>query len=122
MSDPLAVIVEDHEHTATVFAAALKTAGYVPHVISDGRVAIENLSQINPALIVLDLHLPEVSGETILGFIRQDKRLKETPVILATADPLLAEHLSSAANMILIKPISFNQLSEVARRLRPPSD
>jgi DNA-binding response OmpR family regulator len=119
MSDPSAVIIEDHEHTATIFAAALKTAGYAPDIIRDGRLAIEHLNQADPALIVLDLHLPEVSGETVLEFIRQDERLKDTLVILATADPLLAEHLSSDANMILIKPISFDQLSELAKRLRP---
>lgn len=119
MSEPLAIVIEDHEHTATIFSAALKTAGYAPEIVSDGALAIDYLADADPALIVLDLHLPQVSGENILKFIRNDERLKKTRVILATADPLMAEILSSDANMVLIKPISFDQLSELARRLHP---
>jgi CheY-like chemotaxis protein len=119
MSNPLALVIEDHEHTATIFSAALSTAGYAPEIISDGEEAINYLSKADPALIVLDLHLPQVSGEKILKFIREDERLKTTRVILATADPLLADTLSSDANLVLIKPISFDQLSELAKRLHP---
>lgn len=119
MSEPLAIVIEDHEHTATIFSAALKTAGYAPEIVSDGALAIDYLANANPALIVLDLHLPQVSGEDVLKFIRNDERLKTVRVILATADPLLADILSSDANLVLIKPISFDQLSELARRLHP---
>ncbi|MCB9422267.1 MAG: response regulator [Ardenticatenaceae bacterium] len=119
MSDPLAIIIEDHDHTATIFAAAVKTAGYSPEIISNGEQAINYLPQVDPALIVLDLHLPHVSGEKILKFIRGNEKLKKVRVILATADPLLAEILSSDANLVLIKPISFDQLSELAKRLHP---
>lgn len=119
MSDPLAVVIEDHEHTATIFAAALTTAGYAAEIISNGAEAMSYLSQADPALIVLDLHLPQVSGDEILRFIREDERLKQTRVILATADPLLADSLSSDANLVLIKPISFDQLCELAKRLHP---
>ena len=119
MSDPLAIVIEDHEHTATIFAAAIKTAGYTPEIITDGRMAIDYLDKADPSLIVLDLHLPRVSGDQILKFIRSDERLKETRVILATADPLLAESISSDVNLVLIKPISFDQLCELAKRLHP---
>jgi CheY-like chemotaxis protein len=119
MSNPLAIVVEDHEHTATIFAGALKTAGYTPDIIHNGEEAIERLREADPALVVLDLHLPGVSGESILKFIRNDERLKDLRVILATADPLLAEILSSDANLVLIKPVSFTQLSELAKRLHP---
>jgi CheY-like chemotaxis protein len=119
MKKPLAIVIEDHEHTATIFGAALNTADYDTEVINDGSVALERLSEVTPSLIVLDLHLPHVSGEEILHQIREDERLEKTPVILATADPLLAELLSSDANLVLIKPISFDQLCELSKRLHP---
>lgn len=119
MNKPLAIVIEDHENTATIFAAALNTAEYEVEVINDGASALERLSEVTPSLVVLDLHLPNVSGEKILHQIRADERLKKLPVILATADPLLAEILSSEANLVLIKPISFDQLSELSKRLHP---
>jgi CheY-like chemotaxis protein len=119
MSEIQAFVVEDHEYTATIFAAALQTAGYETEVISDGEAALIRLKETLPDLIVLDLHLPGVSGREILDQIRQDTRLEKVPVILATADPLLADELSSNVNLVLIKPISFDQLSALASRFHP---
>jgi hypothetical protein len=39
--------------------------------------------------------------------------------MVATADPLMADFLRDDANLVLIKPISFSQLRELAMRLRP---
>jgi CheY-like chemotaxis protein len=119
MSETLAFIIEDHEYTATIFAAALQTAGYQTETISDGQTALNRLKEEKPEFVVLDLHLPNASGREILKQIRQDARLEKIPVVLATADPLLANELSSDANLVLIKPISFDQLSLLASRYHP---
>lgn len=106
---------------ADIFNIALKEALYDTEVISDGRLALAKLSDVVPSVVVLDLHLPEVSGETILQHIRSDDRLVATRVMLATADALKAEKLRSKANIVLLKPISFTQLRDLAARLRPKS-
>ncbi len=67
-------------------------------------------------MIVLDLHIPGVDGGTLLGQIRNDRRLANVPVILATADAAFASSLQSQADLVLLKPISFSQLSELANR------
>jgi CheY-like chemotaxis protein len=71
--------------------------------------------------VVLDLHLPHVSGEDLLAQIRSDDRLAHTRVMLATADPLMAESLRAKADLVLIKPISFSQLRDLSKRLRSAS-
>ena len=119
MSETQAFVIEDHEYTATIFAAALQAAGYETEIVSDGEAALIRLKEAEPDLIVLDLHLPGVSGREILGHIRKDVRLEKVPVFLATADPLLADELSSNVNLVLIKPISFDQLSVLATRFHP---
>ena len=119
MSETQAFVIEDHEYTATIFAAALQAAGYETEIIPDGEAALIRLKEAKPDLIVLDLHLPGASGREVLGQIRQDVRLEKVPVFLATADPLLADELSSNVNLILIKPISFDQLSALATRFHP---
>jgi CheY-like chemotaxis protein len=50
--------------------------------------------------------------------IRADARLAGTRVIIATADPLMAQTLNDAADLVLIKPISFSQLRDLAKQLR----
>jgi DNA-binding response OmpR family regulator len=116
MSKPLALIIEDHLHTATIFQAALDKAGYVTEVINDGQVAVEQIKVKEPDIIILDLHLPNVSGREIIKLIRADVRLENTRVILATADPRLASELELWADLVLIKPISFDQLTILSKR------
>jgi CheY-like chemotaxis protein len=67
--------------------------------------------------VVLDLHLPGVSGRKLLDVIRADGRLTKTRVILATADYRTAEELRDSADLVLLKPISFKQLRDLSARL-----
>ena len=115
----LALIIEDDLDQSTIFAGALKAAGFETEIIRDGQVGLERLRATQPRVVVLDLHLPYVSGSEILDAIRRDERLADTRVILATADPRMADMLDDKADLVLIKPISFNQLRDLASRLKP---
>lgn len=116
---PLALVVEDDPGQAAIFERALQMANFEVQVISDGQLALTTLAETFPALVVLDIHLPYVSGGDILRQIRADERLKKTRVMLATANPLAAESLRQDSDLVLIKPISFNQLRDLASRLYP---
>ena len=116
---PLALVIEDDQKQATVFAQALRMAEYETEIIRDGQEALTRLGEVIPALVVLDLHLPKISGKDIFQQIRADQRLNQTRVMLATADPLFAETLRSKVDLVLLKPISFNQLRDLASRLQP---
>ena len=113
---PLALIIEDHADQNIVFTTALKKAGYGTESILDGITAQKRLLQIAPQLIILDLHIPGISGDALLEQVRNDPRLENALVILATADAALADVLQPQADLVLLKPISFAQLSELASR------
>jgi len=116
---PLALIIEDDANLSVIFAQALQQAEFQTEVIEDGNAALTRLAETVPAVVVLDLHLPHVSGDKILRQIRADERLTKTRVMLATADAQMAENLRRDSDLVLLKPISFNQLRELATRLRP---
>ena len=115
----LVLIVEDEEDLATIFSRVMKMAGFEVAVAQDGHAALNHLARWTPDLVILDLHLPGVSGEDILREIRRSERLAATQVMLVTADLLKAEALSDQAEATLIKPIRIHQLLEVARTLCP---
>lgn len=117
--NPLAYIIEDNQDAVTIFQSALELAAYDVEVAYDGAVAQEHLTEIVPDLIVLDLHIPNVTGDILLRQIRSDERLKDTRVFLATADANMAAQLRDQAELVLLKPISFTQLRELAERFRP---
>jgi CheY-like chemotaxis protein len=118
---PLAFIVEDNEDTVIIFQGALERAGYRVKVALDGAVAQKQLGEIVPDLIILDLHMPNVSGDLLLEQVRSDERLKKTRVFLATADANMASYLRDQAELVLLKPIGFSQLKDLAERFRPDS-
>jgi DNA-binding response OmpR family regulator len=119
MNERYAMIIEDNEDLAIIFAEALQAAGFETDIIQDGETAVTRLETSIPRIIILDLHLPHVSGEEILEGIRNDQRFDETRVIIATADPRMADMLKDAADLVLLKPISFGQLRDLAARLAP---
>ena len=120
MTNSLALIIEDDEFLAEIFSLTLQEAEFEIEIIRDGKAALTRLAAIIPALVVLDLHLPYISGVDILHQIRADRRLAETRVMLATADAIMADNLREAADLVLLKPISTNQLRDLAKRLHPP--
>ncbi len=119
MSLPQAVVIEDDPAQAQIFAQALQDAGYAVTHLADGDQALAYLREHRPHLVLLDLHLPGTAGDTILRAIRQDERLAATRVMLATADPRMAETLRSDSDLVLLKPVSFIQLRDLARRMLP---
>lgn len=120
MGKPLALIVDDHFDSAVIFSEALKWAGFDTEVAYSGEAALARLAALAPDVVVLDLCLPRVAGVDILRRIRDDPRLAKTLVVIATADTEAADALGyGAADVMLVKPIGFSQLRQVAAGLIP---
>lgn len=116
MSKPLALIIEDDPLLSKIFSITLQN-NFEIETIVDGGLALPRLQQVAPSLVVLDLHLPNVSGRDILTQIRADARLTNTRVIVTTADALMADLLQDEADIVLLKPVSPSQLRDLAERL-----
>jgi CheY-like chemotaxis protein len=117
----LALIIEDDEDLADIFAEALRGIGYNVELVADGKVAQERLKNgPSPFLILLDMHLPHVSGGDLLtNVIKADPRLSKTMVIITTADARMGETYGDQVDFVMIKPISFVQLRDLTARLKP---
>jgi CheY-like chemotaxis protein len=74
---------------------------------------------VTPDVVVLDMHLPLVAGSEILKYIRSERRLSLTNVVVTTADAIMGEQMRESADFVLIKPISFGQLRDLTARLNP---
>ncbi len=118
---PLAIIIEDDQSLSEIFQASVEAAGYETKTYLDGALALVALQSETPTLVVLDIHLPKVSGLTILKSIRNQSRLDKTWVVVITADSAAADSLRSeaAADFVLDKPVTFIQLRDLATRLHP---
>ena len=118
---PIALIIEDDEDLSIIFSEALNAAGFQTETIRNGQLALERLQEVIPEVVSLDMHLPGVSGLDILKFIRAEKRLALTNVVVTTADAVMAEQVRETADFVLIKPITFGQLRDLTARLSSTS-
>jgi CheY-like chemotaxis protein len=118
----LALVIEDDADQALIFAESLRAAGFEPEVVRDGKAALTRLEAEVPSLVVLDLHIPRVRGKDLLYYIRTDERLAGTHVILASGDYQLSQSLREQADVVLLKPIGFQQLRDIAARMRLPDE
>jgi len=116
---PSGLIIEDDEDLSAIFDEALSAAGYRTEIIRNGRTALERLQIITPDVVILDMHLPQVTGAEILQYIRSEKRMAFTNVVVTTADAIMGEQVRDTADFVLIKPISFGQLRDLTARLNP---
>jgi CheY-like chemotaxis protein len=117
MAKPIALIIEDDLEIAKILSISLKNEFEV-EILTEGNAAIARLAHVVPLLIVLDLHLPVVSGMDILAHIRADARFNGTKIIVCTADALRAEEMRGQVELVLLKPVSPGQLRELASRMR----
>lgn len=116
----LALIVEDNMELGYIYAAALESLDFEIEHIADGKKALERLDGSVPTLMILDMNLPHVSGHYIYKKVRADARFARVPVIIATANTLIAEALESEAgplDALMVKPVSPSQLRNKAREM-----
>src|SRR5512147_3173727 len=101
----LALIIEDDEDLASIFAEALRGVGFEVEHVADGKLALERLKNgPAPYLILLDMHLPHVSGGDLLtNIIKKEEHLVKTVVIITTADARMGETYGEMVDFVLVK-------------------
>lgn len=115
-----ALVIEDNKEIGEIYLMTLDMVGIQGELVVDGRLALERLEQIVPDLIILDMNLPQVSGHYLYKQIRSDHRMDGVPVIIATANTLLATALAGelgANDRLLVKPVSPKSLRDVVENL-----
>lgn len=104
------LIVEDEVKILEVLEAYLKKAGYGVITAINGSEAIYKYKQYNPRLIILDLMLPDISGEKICEIIRKES---EVPIIMLTAkveEESILKCFSLGTDDYITKPFSPKQV------------
>ncbi|MEO7602874.1 MAG: response regulator [Sphingomicrobium sp.] len=123
------IMIEDDEGHARLIEKNIRRVGIsndLKHFL-DGTSALEYLynatdgpAHNGPALILLDLNLPDMSGIDILTRIKSDDSLKRTPVVVLTTTDDKAEIdrcYDLGCNVYITKPVNYESFSEAIRSL-----
>src|SRR5690606_12748236 len=112
-SRPAVLVVEDEKAISDLIAFHLEQSGFEPVVAGDGKRALSLTADRLPALVVLDLMLPDMDGLEILRYFRSQERSARLPVILLTARAEEADRilgLEIGADDYVVKPFSPREL------------
>jgi diguanylate cyclase (GGDEF)-like protein len=119
MEKPFALIIEDDRDIVALFRHVMDLAGYRTEIVLHGGVAVDYLSKSIPDIVLLDLSLPGVSGVDILTMMHADERLKSVPVVVITAHSHLIATLPVKPQLVLIKPVNVEQMTNLVLRICP---
>ncbi len=111
------LVVEDDAELGEIYCELLEYSGMQVRHVTDGQQALDALAEEVPDVLMLDMHLPRVSGLEILRHVRADVRLKNSKVIVITADALLSGVVKEEADYVLIKPFDYEHLRTLLDRI-----
>ena len=123
------VMIEDDEGHARLIEKNIRRAGInnAIHHFTNGGEALDYLMndangpKLNgPALILLDLNLPDMSGTDILATVKNDETLKRTPVVVLTTTDDKVEIqrcYDLGCNVYITKPVNYESFADAIRQL-----
>lgn len=118
------LLVEDNQPNARLMITYLCKLGYEVTWARDSQTMWKSLDQSLPALILMDVNLPDVDGLTLTRELRTHKKYKDLPIIAQTAMAMAGDKeicLEAGVNDYITKPIDLNQLADIIRQYSDPS-
>ena len=124
------LIVDDNEVNLTLLQFLLRTEGYDVQVATSGQQALDLTGSLSPALILMDLQLPDMNGLEVARKLKSDPATWEIPIIAVTAYAMKGDEekaLSAGCDKYVTKPIDTRglprliaqQLGKVPREAMP---
>lgn len=120
------LVVEDDRQTAESLAAQLGVLGHTVAISLSPRAALQQLNQVIPDVIFMDMNMPGVNGLEVLRFLRRDPTTAAVPVVIVSAeeeDEIKKAAREAGANHYIVKPPTIEQLEEALAnviKLTPP--
>jgi CheY-like chemotaxis protein len=117
------VIVDDDRVIRQLLEVNLELEGYeVVATASDGKEALDKITELQPDLVILDIMMPKMDGLEVCRHLKSDPDLAAIPIVLLSAraqDMDVREGLDIGADAYLTKPFDPVELLEVVGRLVP---
>jgi len=114
------LVVEDDRQFSNLLAFYLRQEGYVPVPHYNGVGVLERVRALKPALITLDIILPDQDGWEVLRALKSDPQIKDIPVLVISVLENSELAFSLGAVDYLVKPIRGENLHRLLERLTTP--
>lgn len=119
------LVIDDDEAVNELVKINLELSGYKVFSAKDGVSGFAVAKQEQPDLIILDVMMPDVDGYTVAKRIRENKEIKDTPIIMLTALGMLEDKVKGfdiGVDDYLVKPFEIEELKVRIRALLKRTD
>jgi two-component system, cell cycle response regulator DivK len=116
---PLILVVDDHEPSRALARLVLERAGFRVAEAATGREGLRQAQVLRPAVVLLDIILPEIDGWTVCRRLREDVRTRDSIILALTAWTGVgdgARALALGFEEVLTKPVLPRTLAAVVAR------
>ena len=113
------LVVEDNELNMKLFRDVLRATGYETLEASSGREALQLAAEHGPALVLMDIRLPDIGGVEALRRLRMDDRTAAIPVVAVTAQAMKGDRerfREAGFDGYLSKPVDLDELLAAVER------
>jgi two-component system, cell cycle response regulator DivK len=113
MAGEQVLVVEDNEKNMKLFRDVLRATGYHTLEASTGAQALMLATKHRPALVLMDIRLPDMSGVEALGRLRKDEQTASIPVLAVTAQAMKGDRerfIEAGFDGCLSKPVDIDEL------------
>jgi DNA-binding response OmpR family regulator len=118
---PLVLVVEDGPYIGAMVKAALEDEGYRVHLEATGRAGIAAARERPPAVVILDLMLPDLDGQDVLRALKEDPATTAVPVIVMSAvASVLKPEERLLVEAVVRKPFELDDLLSAVQRATTP--
>ncbi len=110
------LVVDDNEANLLMIAEYLRARGYDVAMIHSGQEALDRIGSVNPAVILMDIQMPDLDGLEVIHQLRANAAYATTPIIALTALAMPGDRercLAAGASAYLAKPVSLRKLAEL---------
>jgi CheY-like chemotaxis protein len=84
----------------------------------DGEESLELARRVRPDVVILDMMMPRLSGLEVLSALRQEGELRDTRVIVLTAQPATREQaLEGGADVVMVKPFEPEEIAAAVEEI-----
>ena len=113
-TDKLVFVVDDDNDSRAMVRTILESNGYTVEECENGKVCLEKLGSFSPAVILLDIMMPEMNGYDVLVHMKQKPETQNIPVIMLTAkgEPgdIITGYNDYGVEYYITKPFTTRQL------------
>jgi two-component system cell cycle response regulator DivK len=120
MANELILIVEDNPKNLKLVRDTLQVKGYRTIEAGTGEEGVQLAREQHPALILMDIQLPGISGVEAFRQLRADPATRSIPIVAVTASVMAQERqkvMAAGFDGFQGKPISVRELLETVRQL-----